>query len=66
MSVIYLMKFTGEELEVIYKLAEAAPTVPAVDFAEDAVISSIIDKVCADSIGPKAHPVGAIGTAYDG
>lgn len=59
----YLMKFTEEELEVIYLLAERDQS--EWEYSQDEAIKRVIDKVCANKIGPGAHFTGAIGVLYD-
>jgi hypothetical protein len=53
----WLMRFTDDELEAIYTAVELAP--PRAEYEER--WEAIIDKVCADKIGPGARPVGAVG-----
>lgn len=60
----YLMKFTEEEIEVIYLAFEAAQP-DTFDAVQEPVAETVIGKCCANKIGPDAHFEGAIGVLYE-
>lgn len=66
--ITYLMKFDEGELEAIYSCIERDETevgaLSGLDREADA-LQRVVNKVCANKIGPDAHPSGAIGVLYE-